>query len=91
MNRLVLLAVLLALSVGACTSSKSHPSSGMPTDAPGLSRLIDSAVAGESSAHLALNVTLLGQQLTGGGDQKLRPELGAVAGLGVERICDLLR
>jgi hypothetical protein len=43
----------------------------MPTDANGLGTMLQNAVNKISSAHITLDITLAGQQLTGSGNEKL--------------------
>lgn len=52
------------------SSSGANPN-GMPTDAVGLGKLMQSAVTGIRSAHVELSVTAAGQAITGGGDEQL--------------------
>jgi hypothetical protein len=72
---LVLLAVLVALA--SCTSSGDAGQTGspvpsnMPTDAAGLSSLVQSAVAAVTSAHVKVGLNLSAQALTGQGDEQL--------------------
>jgi hypothetical protein len=44
---------------------------GKPTDAAGLGGLMQSAIAGIKTAHIALDLNAAGQKLTGAGDEKL--------------------
>ena len=71
----VALLVLPAALLAACTSSSdgggSIPS-GMPTDAAGLGEFLQSGTATITSAHIALEITLSGQKLTGSGDETLK-------------------
>jgi hypothetical protein len=73
-RRLALLAVLATVAT-ACSSSGGGGGggipSGMPTDAAGLATTLQRAVDKITSAHIALNFTLAGQQLTGSGNEKL--------------------
>jgi hypothetical protein len=72
-RRLALLA-LPAVVLAACSSSGGGGGgipSGMPTDASGLGTMLQSAVGKISSAHITLDITLAGQQLSGSGDEKL--------------------
>jgi hypothetical protein len=70
---------MLALSAGAlltaCSSSGggggANVPAGMPTDAAGLGTLLRTAVSKITSAHIALDITLAGQTLTGNGDETL--------------------
>ena len=68
------LLTLPAAVLAACSSSGGGGSSipsGMPTDAAGLGTLLQTAVTKITSAHIALDITLAGEQLTGSGDEKL--------------------
>jgi hypothetical protein len=87
-RRVGALLALPAAVLTACTSSgKGSPNSsaavpsGVPTDPPALSALVRSAVAGITSAHLDLTISLAGEQFTGGGDEKLAN--GKLVGLDV--------
>jgi hypothetical protein len=51
--------------------SPASPGAGRPTDAAGLGRLMQSAVARITTAHISLDVNAGGQSLTGSGDEKL--------------------
>lgn len=55
---------------GPSSSAAANPN-GMPTDAVGLGRLMQSGVSGVKSAHVELSVTAAGQAITGGGDEQL--------------------
>jgi hypothetical protein len=44
---------------------------GKPTDAAGLGGLMQTGIAGVTSAHIALDLTAAGQKVTGQGDEKL--------------------
>jgi hypothetical protein len=57
-------------SKGAGGSSAAAPA-GKPTDAAGLGGMMQSAIAGITSAHIALDVDAAGQKVTGAGDEKL--------------------
>lgn len=57
---------------GTTAGSSAAPNpNGMPTDAAGLGRLMQSAVSGVKSAHVELHVDAAGQAITGGGDEQL--------------------
>jgi hypothetical protein len=57
---------------GSRTSSAgAAPVTGKPTDAAGLGGLMQSAIAGITSAHIALDIDAGGQKVTGAGDEKL--------------------
>lgn len=72
-----LLVAVLVPALVACSSSspndgdKNAIPSGMPTDAAGLGRLLVSGVQHVTSAHIALDIDLAGQKLTGEGDEQL--------------------
>jgi hypothetical protein len=77
-SRRVVLLVLLTLPaalLAACSSSGGGGGagvpSGMPTDAAGLGTMLQNAVSKITSAHIALDITLAGQSLTGSGDETL--------------------
>jgi hypothetical protein len=72
MRRLLVALPAVAL-LAACTSSGGGANipAGMPTDAAGLATMLHSAVSKITSAHIALNITLVGQELTGSGDETL--------------------
>jgi hypothetical protein len=57
-----------ASAAGASTGSVP---AGRPTDAAGLGGLMQSAIAGVTSAHISLDVDAAGQKVTGQGDEKL--------------------
>ena len=72
-SRRVALLVLPAAIATACSSSGGGGlPAGMPTDAAGLGTLLQSAVSKISSAHVALDIDLAGQSLTGNGDETLQ-------------------
>jgi LppX_LprAFG lipoprotein len=52
-------------------ASTGAAASGKPTDAVGLGGLMQSAIAGVTSAHIALDINAAGQKVTGQGDEKL--------------------
>jgi hypothetical protein len=58
-------------STGASTGSSAAAPGGKPTDAAGLGGLMQSAIAGITSAHIALDVNAAGQKVSGVGDEKL--------------------
>jgi hypothetical protein len=58
-------------STGASTGSSAAAPGGKPTDAAGLGGLMQSAIAGITSAHIALDVDAAGQKVSGVGDEKL--------------------
>jgi hypothetical protein len=64
-----------AAAKGSGTSSTSGsggtPVKGKPTTAAGLGGLMQSAIAGIKSAHIALDINAAGQRVTGAGDEKL--------------------
>jgi hypothetical protein len=83
-RRTAALLVLPAAFVTACSSSGggsggSGVAAGMPTDAAGLGQLLQSATSKITSAHVDLEITLSGQQLTGSGDETLQD--GKLTGL----------
>ncbi|MFN2559776.1 MAG: hypothetical protein ABR571_00550 [Jatrophihabitans sp.] len=57
-------------SSGAAGSSAAAPG-GKPTDAAGLGGLMQSAIAGITSAHISLDIDAAGQKVSGAGDEKL--------------------
>ena len=70
--RRLLLAVPAVALLAACSSSgggRAAIPSGMPTDVNGVSNLVQSAISKITSAHLTLDITLVGQKLTGSGDE----------------------
>jgi hypothetical protein len=76
LRRRAALLVLPALVVAGCSSSGGGGGagipSGMPTDAAALGQLLQSGVAGISTAHITLEIEIAGQKLTGSGDEKLK-------------------
>jgi hypothetical protein len=73
-SRRAALLVLPAAIVAACTSSGGGgPAipSGMPTDVDGVANLVQSAISKITSVHLTLDISLVGQELTGSGDETL--------------------
>lgn len=73
MRRLLLVTSAVAL-LAACSSSGGGGAaipSGMPTDVNGVSNFVQSAISRITSVHLTLDITLVGQQLTGSGDETL--------------------
>lgn len=73
-SRRVALLALPAAIAAACTSSGGGGTgipSGMPTDAPALGTLLQSGLSTMTSAHFDLGIDIAGQQLTGGGDEKV--------------------
>src|SRR5947208_4557188 len=75
-SALLVLPALVALA--ACTGSGKGPAhsgspvpSGMPSDAAELSSLVRSAVAGITSAHVNLGLSVSAQTLAGSGDEQL--------------------
>lgn len=75
-SRRIALLALPAAVLAACSSSGGggggNIPSGMPTGAAGLGTMLQNAVSRITSAHIALNISLAGQQLTGSGDEKLQ-------------------
>jgi hypothetical protein len=57
-------------STGSAGGSAAAPG-GKPTDAAGLGGLMQSAIAGITSAHISLDVDAAGQKVSGAGDEKL--------------------
>jgi hypothetical protein len=74
-SRRAALLALPAVIVTACTSSGggggNNIPSGMPTDPTALGSLLQSGLATMTSAHFDLGIKIAGQQLTGGGDEKV--------------------
>jgi hypothetical protein len=72
-SRRAALLALPAAIVTACTSSGGGGGvpSGVPTDAAALGTLLQSGLATMRSAHFDLGIKIAGQQLTGGGDEKV--------------------
>lgn len=56
---------------GSGAGSSAAAPGGKPTDAAGLGGLMQSAIAGITSAHISLNVDAAGQKVSGAGDEKL--------------------
>ena len=75
-SRRVALLALPAALLAACSSSGGGGGgggipSGMPTDAVGLGTTLQNAIGKITSAHIALDISLAGQKLTGSGDETL--------------------
>ena len=74
-SRRVALLALPAAVLAACSSSGGGGGgglpSGMPTDALGLGTTLQNAISKMTSAHIALDISLAGQKLTGSGDETL--------------------
>lgn len=72
-SRRAALLALPAAIVTACTSSGGGGGvpSGVPTDAAALGTLLQSGLATMRSAHFDLGIKIAGQELTGGGDEKV--------------------
>jgi hypothetical protein len=72
-RRRAALLVLPLVIVAGCSSSGggSGVPDGMPTDAAGLGQLLQSGTATIRTAHIVLDISLAGQELTGSGDETL--------------------
>jgi hypothetical protein len=91
MNPRRLLAIVTlpaAFSIAACASSTTNgigstggPGSGSPTDAPGLSALLERGSNSVKSAHISLKVDAAGAQVVGSGDEELNE--GVLTGLNI--------
>lgn len=58
-------------AAGSSTGSSGAAPGGKPTDAAGLGGLMQSAIAGITSAHISLDVDAAGQKVSGAGNEKL--------------------